>query len=161
MNRLTGSVFFAAVCCLWAVAACSRPVSEERFVKASRTDAYGRYVFPLDLSDTTCRYDVGLYAVLDVEDPDFEAFSHLPLDILWESPSGRPFWEEVAVGRDCLVDSKYYEKSFRTAYRTDLVPVEPGIWRLSVSVPEADSWQGSMVGIGVKLVRKTGWDTEN
>ena len=45
---------------LMALPSCSRPVSSEQFVRNASRDAYGRYVFDVDMQDSLSCYDISL-----------------------------------------------------------------------------------------------------
>lgn len=82
-------------------------------------DGSGRYEFELDMTDSLGVYDLSFYTRLDKELHP----AGFPLKVYMTSPSGRKFVESVyyQFGDSCVVP-----------YRTDLVPVEYGIWQMMV-----------------------------
>ena len=112
---------------------CSRPMSVEKFVMA---DGTGEYVFDLDMTDSLHVYDLSFYTRLDGRD----APSGFPMKIYLTSPSGQTYVEGVYF--DC-------SSGVKVPYRTGLVPVERGVWRMSVSAVA----QG-MCGLGLICEKK-------
>ena len=108
-------------------------MSREDFVKA---DGSGRYEFAVDMSDSLCTYDLSFYTRLDGRD----APSGFPMKIYLTSPSGQTYVEGVYF--DC-------SSGVKVPYRTGLVPVEHGVWRMSVSAVA----QG-MCGLGLICEKK-------
>lgn len=99
------------------LSACSRPMSVEQFVKA---DGSGVYDFVLDMSDTLHAYDLSFYSRVEGKN----APAGFPMKIYLTSPSGQTYVENVYYG--C-------SEHIVAPYRTGLVPVEPGEWKMSVS----------------------------
>mgnify|MGYP006873057343 CR=1 FL=1 len=121
-----------AVLVILAVAACSRPVSWERFVKAEDCHVPGRFDFDLDMADTLVSYDITFYTRLDPGDGAI--LLSLPLTVSASSPSGKLYSEEVWADVSKPSSSGHFNKDFEIPYRTSVRPVEAGVWRLSVSV---------------------------
>jgi len=107
---------------------CSRPMSVEKFVRA---DGSGVYDFVMDMTDTLHAYDLSFYTRIEGK----TAPTGFPMKIYLTSPSGQTY-----------VESVYFNCSEHAVvpYRTGLVPVEAGEWKMSVS---ADA-QG-LCGIGL------------
>lgn len=97
---------------------CSRPMSVESFVKA---DGSGVYDFVVDMTDTLHAYDLSFYTRVEGK----TAPAGFPMKIYLTSPSGQTYVENV-----------YFNCSEHVVapYRTGLVPVEAGEWKMSVSV---------------------------
>ena len=127
-------IVLAAV--LAAFAACRRPSSQEDFIAGA-----GPYVFSVDMADTTQSYDFSFYTRLDARPHLLEGVVDMPLDIQWVSPSREVFTETVYLP---LTDahSTFYSRQIRRPYRTEVIPVESGIWELSVTVPDTVSIPG-------------------
>jgi len=87
------------------------------------------------MSDTSS-YDIELYALMDCNDHVFSSFAGVRMEMGWVSPSGKSFSEEVWLNRSALSEERYFWKSFRTPYRTGVVPAEDGQWTLSVEIDE-------------------------
>ena len=104
------------------LASCSRPQSREYF---QRSDGSGEYSFDIEMSDSLTAYDISFYTAIDRPLFSRDTLTSFPLQIVWRSPSGRYFSETV-----------YYPVGLaRVPYRTGLVPSEPGIWNIAVTLP--------------------------
>lgn len=104
---------------------CTRPESENLFVKASDSDD-GLYEFKVDLSDPgEDGYDFAFYTRVD--DISLKSkYGTIPLDICWMSPSSRRALEErVYIGRGDL-------GGLSAEYRSAVRPSETGVWTLYV-----------------------------
>lgn len=137
--------------CLLAVllaAACREPSVREDFVPGS-----GPYIFQVDMSDTTRTYDFTFYTRLDGRPHLLENVVDMPLDIQWISPSEEVYGETVWLP---LTDpaATYYSRQIRHLYRSGVVPSVPGIWALSVSVPDTLQIPG-LRGLGL-IQRRNG-----
>ena len=113
-----------------ALSSCSRPHSREYFI---RSDKSGEYSFELEMADSLSSYDISFYTVIDrlLLGPD--TLRCFPMQIVWRSPSGRYFSETVYYPADSL----------RVRYRSGMVPSEPGIWSLGVTIsPEPQGLRG-------------------
>lgn len=136
------------------LASCSRPVSDEMFVRTGERDIHGRYSFVVDMSDSLSRYGIGIVVMMDSDDRTFKDFSALPLTIDWVSPDKDVYSETVSIGRKYLKDSTYYTKTLEAAYRKGLVPVRYGNWRLRVNIPETIVEKYNVTGVGISLERE-------
>jgi hypothetical protein len=112
--RRFGSILLCLL--LLGAAACSRPASEEQYVF---DDGSGMFLFEVDMSDSLCVYDLSFYTRLESRfaPPGF------PIRVYMTSPSGVTYSESL-----------FYDASVALVvpYRTDLQPVEYGLWHLSV-----------------------------
>ena len=63
---------------------CSRPDSEEMYVNDRQKDAYGQFVFQVDLSEPLRSYNLSLVTNLTCSDREFVSFDHLPFHLLWQ-----------------------------------------------------------------------------
>lgn len=102
------------------MAGCVKPASEEYFVREDQS-VDGVYSFMLDMSDSLCKYDVYFYTKVDGK----KNIVNLPVQIIWTSPSGQQYSEQVYM----KVGAKFGDKEL---YRSSLVPVEFGSWNLCV-----------------------------
>lgn len=145
------------VCCLAVVVAlslisCSRPASEEMYIKSSEADDYGRYEFILNMSDSTASgYNVDILVSMDCGQKTFGDFDNMPLKMLWESPEKRPFEEDVWISRNDLSENSRFLKLFMLRYRSGILPYESGKWKLYITVPEEFIDKYNIPGIGVRL----------
>ncbi len=114
---------------------CSRPASVESFVF---DDGSGCYEFEVDMTDSLSTYDLAFYTRLE----NRFSPSGFPMKIYLTSPSGVTYSESV-----------YFDLSgsYTVPYRTDLVPVEHGVWKLSARARAA-----GLNGMGLICTRKDG-----
>jgi hypothetical protein len=125
-----------------ALLSCREPSGREDFIAGK-----GPFIFSLDMTDTTRLYDFSFYTRLDGRPHVLAGIVDMPLDIQWVSPSGNIYEETVWLP---LTDSSatFYSRQIRRPYRTDVVPVESGVWGLSVSVPDSVDIPG-LRGLGL------------
>ena len=124
-------------------AGCQAPFSEERFIAAP-----GPYEFQANLSDSTATYDFAFYTRLDGMPSELASARELPLRVTWTSPSDSVFTENVYMpleGRSLLFSRQVYQ-----VYRTGVRPVEPGVWKLSVTVPYSGGRE-VLRGLGLEI----------
>ena len=138
-----------ALLSLLAAAACSRPVSVERFIKAVDCAVPYRYDFVLDMADTLVSYDIVFYTRLSRGDGSI--LLSIPFTVASTSPSGKLYSEEVWADVSSPESVGHFERDFIIPYRTDVSPVEAGEWNLSVTVP---SGMDSVEGLGCILKRR-------
>lgn len=104
------------------VASCARPQGREYFLRANPA---GEYSFDLELADSLVSYDISFYTAIDRPLFRRDTLVSFPLRVVWRSPSGRYFSETV-----------YYPAAeHRVLYRSGVVPSEPGLWNISVTLP--------------------------
>lgn len=150
-NRL---LILAVAASLMAVLSCSRPVTAEQFVRSADRDAYGRYAFDVDMSDSLSVYDISLIASFACIDRDFSSFRSMPLLLMWESPDGRCYEGSAVLQRKALRDSSYYDKVFSDKLGERLSPVRSGMWKLYVKAPDDSLEKYMMTGMGIRVDRK-------
>lgn len=137
-----------------AAMSCSRPVTAEQFVRNNERDAWGRYAFDIDMTDSLSVYDISLISSFSCIDRNFSSFRSMPLRLMWEAPDGRLFEDNVILSRDMLRDSSYYDKVIADKLGESLAPVENGKWRLYVKVDEDSLKRYGMTGVGIRVDRK-------
>lgn len=157
MRLPSGIRFLLGMAAAVLVFSCGRPSSEEYF---ARSDGSGLYSFVLDMGDSLGCYDLDLLAVLSCGDGTFASFRGFPLNVVWTSPSGDRFTEEVWITGQTLEEGRHYSKRFYTPYREGLVPKDLGEWKLDFAVSPYFVREYSISGLGVKLSRRS-WGTEN
>lgn len=145
---------FCAAASLVAAVSCSRPVTAEQFVRNNERDAWGRYAFDIDMTDSLSVYDISLISSFSCIDRDFSSFRSMPLNLMWEAPDGRLFEDNVVLGRNVLRDSSYYDKVLADRLGESLSPVENGMWRLYIKADEDSLKKYGMTGIGIRVDRK-------
>lgn len=132
---------------------CSEPGQREVFIKSNDRDGTTAYTFPLDMSDSLSRYDISFYTRIDC---DGESFAAMPpaiaLEITYISPSGQKYAETVSIPKDSFIDESHFSKEYEVPYRTGVIPVENGIWEMSVTVMDEKEFPG-LRGLGT-ITRK-------
>ena len=143
MKRLAAHIAVIATLSV-AFASCSKPAVSESFVSIEDRDVIGSYVFDMDLCDSLAAYDLYLYTRVDQRPSELAAQEDMELRVRWISPQGERYEEQV-----------YFpvREKTKALYRSDFVPVEPGIWKLELSV--RDEVEG-LRGMGLVLERKDG-----
>ena len=154
MNNGRILYMLCAAVSLLAMPSCSRPVTAEQFIRNPERDAWGRYAFDIDMTDSTSVYDISLISAFSCIDRDFSSFRSMPLHLMWESPDGRLFEDNVVLRRDVLRDSSYYDKVLADRLGEGLSPVENGRWRLYVKADEDSLRKYGMTGMGIRVDRK-------
>lgn len=103
---------------------CSQPSSTETFLRGN-----GPYVFTVDMSESLATYDVDLFTRIDA----MEFPAQLRLDITWKDPLDSLFTETVylPVSRG----SSFFSQESYAPYRADVAPAVPGLWSVTVAVP--------------------------
>lgn len=131
-----------AVAACAALLSCREPSGREDFIAGK-----GPFVFRADMTDTTRLYDFSFYTRLDGRPHLLSGVVDVPLDIAWTSPSGNVYAETVFLP---LTDSSatFYSRQIRRDYRTDVLPVEAGVWEIAVSVPDSVDIPG-LRGLGL------------
>ena len=152
------AIVIAAVC-LAALQSCSRPLSDEYFTRTGKTETKGEYPFTIAFGEEEC--DLDLYVSMVCGNVKFAQFSGLDLSMLWESPEGEKFSEDVFLSKDYLEKGTFFEKKMAAPYRKNLVMDPPGEWKLTISVPIEEVEQYGITGTGVRVTREQQWDTEN
>lgn len=60
----------------------------------------------------------------------------MPMQVAWESPDGRLYEGRAALARKDMRDSSYFDKILSSEFAQRLVPVNAGVWKMYVKVPE-------------------------
>lgn len=144
-------IFTTALC--GAVSSCSRPSYIEEFVRTSDRDAYGRYEFTADMSDSLSSYNISLIAAFSSIDKKFNSFRSMPMQVAWESPDGRLYEGRAALARKDMRDSSYFDKILSSEFAQGLLPVNAGVWKMYVKVPEDSLKKYGMTGVGIRIDR--------
>ena len=131
------------------VLSCARPDSVEQYVGIEQREANGIYRYSIDLSDSLATYDITFDTRIDAGRQRMAETGDFPLMVTWISPSGQRYRETVFFNvRDEARGSSFYTSQYRKPYRTGLVPVENGIWDLTVHVNAGNEVPGFR-GLGV------------
>ena len=78
----------------------------------------------------------------------------MPLCIVWESPDGKLYEENVEIGRDEVREASYDKIIIYSPYRSHLKPVEYGIWNMYVKTPEDSLTKYKLYGMGIRVRRE-------
>ncbi|MBR1573876.1 MAG: hypothetical protein IJ652_03395 [Bacteroidales bacterium] len=132
-------------------AACSRPGSDEAFVRTDQRDEQGRYAFTLAMDDSLATYDITVYAAAHANDR--ETLPEFVLGVEWEAPSGQPYYEQVRLGPEHLRQRLFFAKYLCGDLRREAVPAEWGIWKLYITVADGEQ---SLDGLGIRTKRNYG-----
>lgn len=115
---------------------------------------YGRYVFDVEMNDSLKTYSVALYAAFMCRDEKFDGFSSLPLNVIWESPEGAVYEENLMLERSCVDRTSNFGKTLAVRYREGLVPKEYGVWNIYLTVPQDSVKKYGITGMGLKLSKE-------
>ena len=128
---------------------CARPDSVEQYVGIEQREPNGLYRYSLDLSDTLATYDITFYSRIDAGRQRMASVRDFPLMVTWTSPSGQRYRETVYFDvRDEARGSSFYTSQYIKPYRTGLVPVEGGVWDMTVHINAGNEIPGFR-GLGV------------
>ena len=121
--------------------ACSQPSTVETFLRGT-----GPFEFTLDMSDSTSVWDYSFYTRVDSQD----AASELQLAVTWMSPLAESFTETVYL--PLSAGTSFFSKEACVPYRTAVTPVDYGIWKLTIEVPEPPE---GLRGLGLVMSRSS------
>ena len=133
---------------------CAAPVSSEMFVRNGSRDAMGRYVFEADMTDSLHAFSMDLYVAFNCPEKEFSTFSRLPVNVLWVSPEGIAYEDNIMLAGEIGSRSSSFGRTMRAAYRSGIVPSSHGIWKVMVSVPEDSVRKYGITGLGMKLKKE-------
>ena len=119
--------------------ACSQPRSTESFIRGT-----GPYEFTVDMTDSTAAYGFDLFTRIDAT----EFPTQMRLDITWKDPRSSSFTETVHLPVER--GSSFFSQESYTPYRADMVPAVPGLWTLTVAVPNPPE---GLCGLGLVVRR--------
>ena len=119
--------------------ACSQPRSTESFIRGT-----GPYEFTVDMTDSTVAYSFDLFSRIDAM--DFP--TQLQLDITWKDPQYSSFTETVYLPVER--GSSFFSQESFAPYRADVVPAVPGLWTVTVAVPNPPE---GLCGLGLVVHR--------
>lgn len=152
MGRLRTIILFMAM--PMALFCCSEPDSSEMFVRNGDRDAAGRYVFDVDMKDSLHTYTMDFYVAFSCTEKEYSSFSRLPANILWESPEGIVYEENVLISGESAESSSTFLKAVRATYRKGAAPVSAGMWKAMVSVPADSVAKYGIAGLGMKIIKE-------
>ncbi len=146
MKKPVLKTFIIMICIL---SACSAPSSTESFVRSGdRTN--GKYVFSADMSDSSAVYAMAFYTRIDCSKAEFAGLKDIRADIVFVSPSGDRYGETVFFPKSAFRTSDSLTWNFSEEYREGIRPIECGLWRVEVNIPEDDDIRGFR-GLGLIL----------
>lgn len=147
------------LCLLAFLPSCTRPTVTDRFILREDCAHEGIYSFEVDMSDSTACYDISLYTRLDGNHQRPDAPEGIRLKIVWTSPSGGDYSENVYFSfADSSREDGFFSLQCLLPYRSGLVPFERGLWTLTLRQLEEVR---DLRGWGVICESKQRWDTTN
>ncbi|MGN1234028.1 MAG: hypothetical protein ACI4UJ_11375 [Candidatus Cryptobacteroides sp.] len=152
MGRLSTIILFMVL--PMALLSCSEPDSSEIFVRNRDRDAAGRYVFDVDMKDSTRAYSMDLYVAFSCTEKVFSSFSQLPANVMWVSPEGIVYEDNVLICGESAESSSTFLKAVKAPYRKGAVPVPAGMWTAMVSVPADSVAKYGIAGLGMKIIKE-------
>ena len=152
MGRLRTIFLFAALSA--ALISCSEPDSSEKFVRNRDRDAAGRYVFDVDMTDSLQTYSMDFYVAFSCTEKVFSSFSNLPANVLWISPDGIVYEDNVLISGESSEPSSTFMKAVKAPYRRGAAPVSRGMWKAMVSVPADSVARYGITGLGMKIIKE-------
>lgn len=132
---------------------CSSPESSEQFVRTGKTGIEGSYTFVTDFEEGNS-YDLDLFVNMVCGNVKFAQFPGISLSLLWESPQGEKFSEDVFISGENLDKSTFFVKSLAARYRENLVMDPSGEWVLTVGIPDEMIEHYGITGIGLRVTRR-------
>lgn len=121
---------------------CSAPLTMEDFRSMDDRDSLGRFSYELDMSDSLAVYDISFYTRLDQSAKDFADGSDVCVDIEFVSPSGATFSEVVYIPHSSFSSRRKGTYDCLVEYRIGSVPVEWGVWKMNLTVPQTYGMRG-------------------
>ncbi|MGM9741315.1 MAG: hypothetical protein ACI3ZP_11990 [Candidatus Cryptobacteroides sp.] len=152
MGRLRKIILFMAL--PMALFSCSEPDSSEIFVRNRDRDAAGRYVFDVDMKDSSRTYSMDFYVAFSCTGKVFSSFSHLPANVLWVSPEGIVYEDNILIYGEASESSSTFLKAVKAPYRKGAAPVSSGMWKAMVSVPADSVAKYGIAGLGMKIIKE-------
>ncbi|MDO4826170.1 MAG: hypothetical protein Q4B16_01250 [Bacteroidia bacterium] len=117
--------------------ACTRPAVTERFILREDCVQEGIYTFEVDMSDSAACYDISLYTRLDGNHQRPDAPEGVTLRMVWTSPSGGDYSENVYFSfAESSREDGFFSLQCLLPYRSGLIPVERGLWTLTLGQTE-------------------------
>jgi len=145
------TLFFAL---LLLACACASPDAYEEFIKTTRSNIGEPFVFSLDMSDSTAVYDIWMFSRIDGGGKEMFRYGNFPVIVLWESPSGQRYQEKVWFDIHAFgPGSSRYSNQYMQLYRSSIIPVENGVWTLSLNVQGGQAIPGFR-GMGIRCSKQ-------
>ena len=133
-----------------ATLSCSRPPSDELYVRTGDGDSYE---FEVAMDDDQYIYDLQVYVPMDCDRKSFASFTTFPITMVWQAPSGAKYEETVWMDREDLSASESAWTMLISPYRSSFRPSEYGDWHLSAYIPDEVIKEFNILGLGLKLKR--------
>lgn len=153
----SGHDFLLVLALLFSLTAfsCSRPRSEEHYVRSNDVDALGRYNFMIDADSSGC-YDIDVLIFMSISRRRFVPFSDT-LSLEFQAPSGKSDFIRIPIrhARSDLASQPVQEDFFNRTYQYTLqyeIP-EPGDWGVNLSLPSGFDKKYGINGIGLEVSR--------
>lgn len=146
MSSFSGKLRLAALFVLLSVtfiiSGCSSADVVVSYVPVNKADSLGRLQVGLEFPDTVASYDISLYSRLDCTAKEFSKLKEFPVGIELVSPSGKIYGETVYVPLDEFGGPDGAVHDFSVPYRTGVVPVEGGEWKMYITLPDISGLHG-------------------
>lgn len=121
---------------------CSAPFQTEDFRPIEERDSLGRFVYDIDMSDSLCSYDILLYTRMDCNYKEFGKIRDIKVEVGFSSPSGKVYSETVYLPVSSFISVRRGTYDCKVEYRKDMVPVEWGMWQMTLAMPELSGLHG-------------------
>lgn len=107
------------------------------------------YQFDVEM-DSLGRLDMAMWVVMDCNARKFSKFASLPVHFTWVSPNGNVYEESASCGPENLKNDTFYSHVLFADYRKDVSVKEPGLWKLSITLPEDMIKMFGIRGVGFR-----------
>lgn len=132
---------------------CSRPVSDEIYLKATDHDELGRYCFELSMDDQAYSYDIDIMLSYALERDVQLDFSNSQALIEFVAPSAARYEHLYDFSGNYTGQENSFTKTCMYRYAQGLDPVEYGKWMMRITLPEEMRDIYNLNGIGIRLIR--------
>lgn len=121
------------------------------FVKVDQRDGAGRFVFPVEMTDSLAKYDIALLASFSCDGKTFSELNTFELSLLWESPDSLSYVSELSLAGSSAESSSYYGRAVKAVVGKGLVPRKAGEWKLYIAADEDSLKRYGLSGIGLSV----------
>lgn len=94
------------------------------------------------------------YVAFSCTEKVFSSFSNLPANVLWISPDGIVYEDNVLISGESSEPSSTFMKAVKAPYRRGAAPVSRGMWKAMVSVPADSVARYGITGLGMKIIKE-------
>lgn len=149
-NRLS----IKSVIILFAIflSSCTRPLSDEHYLRADECDGLGRYCFELAMDDEAYSYDLQFLLFFSLIKTQTD-FGDAQMLVEFTSPSASRFEQLYTLEGNYDVQDGFFSKTCLFDYGRDLRPLEYGTWSIKLTLPQELCNQQRLDGVGIRLIR--------